>query len=694
MSTPARDEADRLIAEGNRAEDNGRHAEARDIYVRAVAAAPDYARAHVNLGIALEALGDWEGAAASHRAALAVDPTDPYANYNLAKLRFAAGAPAEANELVSRALESRADFREALVLRGCLLSMHGRAQDSLAAFERALSLRADFGTLFHYAQALRALDRQADAASALLRSLELEPRNADARAALADVLAAQGDVAGSAAALELVLAERPAWPDALYNYGSMLRKLRRLPEAEVAFRRAIAHQPDHARSYQMLGAVLLGQGLTEKALQLYREAREKCPQDEGLASAELFALLSEESVSEDERFARHVAVGRLIEQAHPPRVPAFRNSRDAKRRLRIGYVSGDFCYHVITLQMMAVLEHHDRTGFEAYCYSSTEAVDSYTQALQGRADGWRAWRTLDEDAMAHAIAADGIDILVDLAGHSSIPQLAVMARRPAPVQATWIGYLSTTGLATIDYRITDAVADPPGLTERYHIEVLARLPRTQWCWRPFVTPVQATTPPCAKNGYVTFGSFHGAMKLAPGVRRLWAEILARVPGSRFLSIGVPSGPAQDALTRDLGIARERLTLVPYVALQDYMRWYDAVDVILDPAPYSGANTTCDALFMGVPVITAPGVRTASRSAASILSAAGLGEFIADDSEDYVRRAVELAAQPERLAGLRQSLRARLQSSPIMDEAGFTRDLEAAYRRMWERWCGGLPAAGW
>lgn len=689
-----RDEADRLIAEGNRAEENGRIEEARDLYRRAVAAAPDYARGHVNLGIALEALGDADAAAASHQAALAADPSDPYANYNLAKLRLAAGAPAEANQLVARALEGHPDFREALVLQGYILSLLGRAPESLAPFESALAQHADFGTLFHYAQALRALDRLPAAASALERALELEPRNVDARAALADVLAAQGDAAGSAGALELVLAERPAWPDALYNYGCMLRKLRRLPEAEAAFRRAIAEQPLHARAYQMLGAVLLGQSLTREALELYRDARLKCPDDEGLASAELFALLCAEEVPEDERFARHVAIGRQIERAHPPRRPAFRNSRDPKRRLRIGYLSGDFCYHVITLQMLAVLEHHDRAGFEAYCYSSTEAPDSYTQALQARAARWRAWPGLNEEAMAQAIAADDVDVLVDLAGHSSIPQLAVMAQRPAPVQATWIGYLSTTGLAGIDYRISDAVADPPGLTERYHTEAIVRLPRPQWCWRPFFAPAHAMTPPCAKNGYVTFGSFHGAMKLAPGVRRRWAEILARVPGSRFVAIGVPSGRAQDALVRDLGVPRERVTLVPYVSLQDYMQWYDAVDVILDPAPYSGATTTCDALFMGVPVITAPGARTASRSAASILSASGLAEFICDGGEDYVRRAVALAGRPERIADLRRSLRSRLQASPVMDAAGFTRDLEAAYRRMWERWCSGLTAQGW
>ncbi|HKU45924.1 MAG TPA: hypothetical protein VJQ58_03505, partial [Burkholderiales bacterium] len=230
--------------------------------------------------------------------------------------------------------------------------------------------------------------------------------------------------------------------------------------------------------------------------------------------------------------------------------------------------------------------------------------------------------------------------------------------------------------------------------ERYHTEAIARLPRPQWCWRPFFAPAQAMTPPCTRNGYVTFGSFHGAMKLAPGIRRLWAEILARVPQARFVSIGVPAGPAQDALVRDLGVPRERITLVPYVAIQDYMRWYDAVDIILDTAPYSGANTTCDALFMGVPVITAPGVRTSSRSAASILCAMGASEFVCDGGADYVDRAVALAARPARLAELRGSLRAQLQASPLMQEAAFVRDLEAAYRRMWERWCSGLPAVGW
>lgn len=690
-----RNEADRLIAEGNRAEDERRIDEACALYRRAVEAAPGYAKAHLNLGIALEASGDIDGAIASQQAALAAEPANPFASYNLAKLRFSRGDAAAAESLLGRALAERPQFPEALVLQGYVLSALGRPQEALAPLERALALRpADFGALYNYAQALRKLERLSDAQAALARALEVDPQNVDARAALADVLAAQGDIRGSVAALEAVLAARPAWADALYNYGCMLRKLQRLPDAEAAFRRAIALQPEHARAYQILGGVLLGQGRIAEARELYAAGRRACPQDFGLHSAEVFSLLCDERVGEEEFFARHVEFGRAIEASIPARAAAFSNVRDPKRRLRVGYISADFCYHVITLQLLGILEQHDRSAFEVHCYSTTEAPDSYTRTLESRADVWRAWRRVDDDEIARAIADDGIDILVDLAGHSGVSQLPVMARRPAPVQATWIGYLATTGLTRIDYRITDGVADPAGATERLHTEALARLPGAQWCWRPFATVDTAPRPPCVEKGHLTFGSFHGAMKLSPTVRRLWARILAGLPDARFVFLGVPPGRAQEDLVRDLGVAPERVTLVPYVSVNDYMGWFNAVDVVLDPLPYSGANTTCDALFMGVPVLTAPGRRPASRSAASVLTTVGMPDWIMRDMDAYVERAISLSRETTLLAELRSSLRARLQASPLMDDRGFTRGLEAAYRRMWENWCKGLPAAGW
>jgi predicted O-linked N-acetylglucosamine transferase (SPINDLY family) len=336
-----------------------------------------------------------------------------------------------------------------------------------------------------------------------------------------------------------------------------------------------------------------------------------------------------------------------------------------------------------------VVERHDRSAIEVYCYSTGGRVDEYTRQLSARADVWREVSSLSASGLADAISRDGIDILVDLGGHSGIPQLAVFAQQPAPVQATWLGYLNTTGMTRIHYRISDRHADPPGLTDPYHTETLVRLPHSQWCYRPFISVACAEMPPFVRNGHVTFGSFNQALKISQTVRRLWTEILERLPDSRLVVLGVEAGRAQSDLVADLAgaaVDRARITVLPYASLQDYFEWFNSVDIALDTMPYSGGTTTCDALWMGVPVVTVPGTRPSSRSTASILSTAGLPEWIASSPEDYVRLAVDFARDEALLAGLRKSLRERLRQSPFMDEERFVRDLEAAYRQMWRKWC--------
>jgi predicted O-linked N-acetylglucosamine transferase (SPINDLY family) len=687
--------ADRLIAEGNSAEDRGELLRACELYRQAVARAPRYAKAHVNLGIGLEALGDIDAAISCHESALESEPADPYANYNLGKLLHGRGELPRAEQLLTRALQGRPDFVEARIVLGSVFALQGKSQDAVAEFEAALQQRPDdFGALYHYAGVLRTLHRLDDARTALRRALAIDTSNADAHAALSDVLCAQGDTAGATAELEAVLARRPDWADALYNYGCTLRRQWRLEEAEEAFRRAIRAEPGHASAYRMLGEALNAQCRIEEALELYRVARRDFPLDFGLESAELFALCGSERISDADLFARHAVFGRRIEEAYAPRARPFRNTKDPQRRLRIGYLSGDFRYHVVTLFMLPVLERHDRSAYEVYCYSTTDVADNYTRQISARADVWRDAAGLSSAQLAEGIAGDEIDILVDLAGHSGGPQLAAMAQRPAPVQATWLGYLNTTGLTRIQYRISDRFADPPGTTDRYHTESLVRLPHSQWCYRPFISLPLATTPPCAKKGFITFGAFHQAMKISPAARRLWAQILAQVPDSRLLVIGVPKGRAEDDLRRDLagrGIGRERITTVPYASLEEYLRGFEAVDIALDTMPYSGGTTTCDALWMGVPVVTVPGSRSVSRSAASVLSAVGVPEWIAPSAEEYVRRAVRFADERDLLAELRGSLRERMRASPLMDQERFTRDLEQAYREMWRKWCEGNPA---
>jgi predicted O-linked N-acetylglucosamine transferase (SPINDLY family) len=691
----ATEAADRLIAEGNSAEDRGELLRACELYRQAVARAPRYAKAHVNLGIGLEALGDIDAAISCHERALESEPADPYANYNLGKLLHGRGELPRAEQLLTRALQGLPDFVEARIVLGSVFALQGKSQDAVAEFEAALQQRPDdFGALYHYAGVLRTLNRLDDARIALRRALAIDASNADAHAALSDVLFTQGDTAGATAELEAVLTQRPDWADAHYNYGCSLRRQWRLEEAEEAFRRAIRAEPGHASAYRMLGEALNAQCRIEEALELYRVARRDFPRDFGLESAELFALCGSERISDADLFARHATFGRRIEEAHAPRTQAFRHAKDPQRRLRIGYLSGDFRYHVVTLFMLPVLERHDRSAYEVYCYSTADGADDYTRQISARADVWRDAAGLSSAQLAEGIAGDEIDILVDLAGHSGVPQLATMAQRPAPVQATWLGYLNTTGLTRIQYRISDRFADPPGTTDRYHTESLVRLPHSQWCYRPFISLPLATTPPCAKKGFITFGAFHQAMKISPAARRLWAQILAQVPDSRLLVIGVPKGRAEDDLRRDLagrGIGRERITTVPYASLQEYLRGFEAVDIALDTMPYSGGTTTCDALWMGVPVVTVPGSRSVSRSAASVLSAVGVPEWIAPSAEEYVRRAVRFADERDLLAELRGSLRERMRASPLMDQERFTRDLEQAYREMWRKWCEGNPA---
>ena len=718
----SRELVDRLIAEGNRAEDAGRVEEACERYREAVRAAPDYAKAHLNFGIGLEAAGAVEPAIESYQAALAIDPADPYAAYNFGKLLYTRGRPQEAEPLLRQALQNRPAFPEAQVVLSRVLEAQGNLGAAAAALEIAMRLKPnDFGTLYLYAGVLLKQERLDEAQAALRRALAIDPENPDANYALAslhiargkpgdaeallravlkrnpesvearvrlfEIYDARGDLPAAAAELEAVLKLKPDWADALFNYGNVLRKLTHLRDAESVFRRALAADPGHSRACRALGSVLLGQCRTDDALALYRVARVRLPGDLDLESAELFALNSSESIADDALYARHAVFGERLERAHPPRFLPFRNAKDPGRRLRIGYVSGDFCYHVVTLFTLPVVERHDRTAFEVYCYSTGGRVDGYTRELSKRADVWREASALSTTALADAIHRDGIDILVDLGGHSGVPQLAVFAEQPSPVQATWLGYLNTTGMTRIQYRITDRYADPSGLTDRFHTEKLVRLPHSQWCYRPFVSIPCAETPPHARNGHVTFGSFNQALKISPLARRLWAEILRGVPGSRLVILGIADDRARDQLVAEIaGGERARVMVHPYVSLQDYFNWFNSVDIALDTMPYSGATTSCDSLWMGVPVVTVPGTRPSSRSAASVLSTAGLPEWIASSPEDYVRKAVESARDGALLAGLRKSLRDRLRQSLLMDEKGFVRGLENAYRGMWRAWC--------
>jgi protein O-GlcNAc transferase len=716
--------ADLLIADGHHAEQAGDLLRACECYRKAVELAPRYASAHLNLGIGLEAIGNTEQACKSYEAALGVDPADVYANYNLGRQLFSRNALAAAEPLLRRAIDGSPDFADAKVVLSRLLENKGDLNGAATQLEEALRVRPDyFGALRNYADLLLKLHRPGDAASALRRAVAAQPRDLDAnytlasllveleqpaeaeqlfqqalrispasldvRASLVNLYLSQGNLERAAAEAEAALKLRPDWLDLLFDYGLILKRMARQTEAEAVFRRAIEIDRTYVRAYQMLGAVLVSQGRIQDALDIFGEGRKHCADAFDLESPEMFALNCKDDISIDDLFARHVDYGRRLEQRYPARFESFENIPDPNRRLRIGFVSGDFQVHVVPLFLMPVLEERDRSAIEVYCYSTGDTADKFTEQLRNLADVWRTTSRMSPDEVADLIHRDRIDILVDLAGHSGTPNLRIFALRPAPIQATWVGYLNTTGLSRIQYRISDDHSDPPGLTERYHTEQLFRLPHSQWCYRPFVEIDYEHEAPVERNGYVTFGSFNQTVKITPAVRKLWGEILTQVPDSRLVVVGVVDNRAREDFYRDLenaGVSRDRITMVPYIPIEEYYRWFGRVDITLDTMPFSGGTTTCDALWMGAPVITCPGIRSWSRSAASILTTLGLKDWIAESPQDYVRQAVQLARNPARIAELRKSLRSRMIASPLMDKPLFARDMENAFRRMWQTWC--------
>lgn len=648
--------ADRLIAKGNEAETGGKLREACGLYREAVAAAPAYAKAHLNLGIGLEASGESRAALEAYRAAAAADPSNAPSSYNLARLLFDQGEMAEAETLLRRALEAKPQFPEAWVVLSNVHDSRGELSAAESALRKALDQRPDYvGAWCNLGDVLRRLGRGADAESAFQRAVDLDPEYAD------------------------------GW----YRLGEALSAAGRKDDAEAALRRAIAINPASVPALRLLAIILHEQLRIPETLELLAGARARAPNSFAFDSMELYALASSDAISDEDLFAKHRGFGARLEMAFPKRFGRFANERNPDRRLRIGYVSGDFRFHPITLFLIPVLERRNRSACEVFCYSTNEDQDEFTSRVSGICDGWRDCARMTDTQLADAINRDRIDVLVDLSGHTSIPCLHVFARQPAPVQATWLGYLNTTGLARMQYRLCDAHTDPPGTTERVHTETLVRLPHSQWCYRPLVRTDHAGEPPLSKNGFVTFGSFNAPVKISDTTLRLWRQLLVRLPDSRLVIVGLPEGRARDRLSREFGssgISPSRITMLGRVPLTEYFGWFDAVDIALDTTPFSGGTTTCDALWAGVPVLTAPGARSYSRSAASILATAGLKEWIAPTPEDYVGLAVELAGMETAVAGLRHSLRQRMLASPLMDEARFTSDLEAAFRSMWRAWC--------
>ena len=479
---------------------------------------------------------------------------------------------------------------------------------------------------------------------------------------------------------------------ARFCLANILYREERLDEAIDGYRQALEFDPDSATVHYNLGLALQTRGDTPEALVHLRRALELAPDLPDEHSTLLFLSNADAATDPLKACAEHVAWARRF--ADPlGRLEPFPNARDPERPLRIGYVSGDFSGHAASSFIAPLLAHHDRARFVVHGFANADSFPDETAFPRTR---WHRIAGMGDGEAAALVAAEGIDILIDLSGHTNRNRLMLFARKPAPLQMTMLGYPNTTGLAAMDYRITDVYGDPPGATEHHYRERLLRLPRSLWCYCPSALAPLPVPAPCLVRGYVTFGSLAAAYKLNDRVREAWADILRAAPTARLVVATIPGGEAQARIRRHLagrGVAPERIDIVGRQPLLDYWKLLASVDLALDSFPCNGGATTCESLWLGVPTLTLAGSTFRERAGLSLMTNVGMRELIATSTREFVEKASALGNAPARVAALRVGLREKMARSPITDAQAYVRDIEALYRQSWREWCAGTVGAG-
>jgi predicted O-linked N-acetylglucosamine transferase (SPINDLY family) len=668
----------------------GRLEEAVASFQEAVRRKPDYADAHSNLGNACREQGDLETAVTHLREGLRLRPDHVEAHYNLGIALLAQQKLSDAISSMEKAIRLKPDHVEALINIGNALHCQGHAAEAITFLERALRLNPQHAGAHHMlGVALNAQGRTDEAVAHYREALRLRPDFPEAFSDLGNALQAQGNVTEGEASLRHVIRLKPDSAEAFYNLALLLSKQRRLEEAAASYEQVLRLKPDYVKAYVNLANIYKDQAQLDEALQVYRAALQVKPEDNHIHSGLIVALLyhaasDARSFFEECRRWNQQHAGPLKKLIRP-----HDNLRDVERRLRIGYVSGDFREHVDSLFTVPLLTMHDSRQVEIWCYSDVQRPDALTDRLRSHAQVWRNIVGLGDEQVAELVRKDHIDILVDLELHLAWNRLPVFARKPAPVQVAWLGYPGTTGLSTIDYRLTDPYLDPPGLFDAFYSEESVRLPETFWCYDPLTNEPSVSALPALKNGFVTFGCLNNFCKVNDDCLALWAEVLKTVPGSRILLLA-PFGLARRhvlARLENQGVEGGRIEFIERQPRQDYLRLYQRIDLVLDPLPCNGHTTSLDGLWMGVPPITLASKKSAfGRAGYSQLCNLGLKELAAEGHEQYVAQAAGLANDLRRLEELRGTLRERMQQSPLMDARRFARHVEEAYRQMWQRWC--------
>lgn len=614
---------------------------------------------------------------------------------DLALSHHRAGRLAEAEALYLQVLAQQPQDATVLHYLGILASQTERTDLAVEMLERAVAL-VPTEPVFHgnLGVALATRGQFDEAAAAYCRALALWPGYVAACCNLGSALENLGRFEEAAAAYRRTLELEPGHVTARVSFGNVLRDCGRPDDAEAEYRRALEINPTHVAALNNLGNLLKEGVQIAGAIECFRRAVKVNPGDAALHSNLVYSLLFDPATDaatmaqESARWSeRHEAPFKGGVQPHP-------NIPNPDRRLRIGFVSPDFRDHVIGRNLIPLFAAHDATQFEIFCYSGGAQVDpqtrpdAMTERFRTMAEHWRDMRRRTDAFLAETIRADQIDILVDLTQHMPGNRLPVFARQPAPLQVSFAGYPDRTGLAALGHRITDRYLEPDPPLHAVGDEQIWRID-SFWCYDPCGVELPVHPPPCLQNEAVTFGCLNHFGKINTQVLDAWGRLLRQVPLSRLLMLS-PIGSHRDRVVAFLAekhrIEPERVNFVTGRPRAEYLALYHLLDVLLDPFPYNGHTTTLDALWMGVPVISLAGQTPVSRGGLSVLSNLGLADLVADNEEEYVRKAVALAEDSARRTGLRAELRKRMEDSLLMDGKHFTRQIEKVFRKMWREWC--------
>lgn len=677
-------------------QDMGRLVEAESSYRHALQIKPDFAEAHYNLGIILKRLGHLDASRVCYKQALEIKPYFAEAHYSLGILVKEMGHLDEAEACYRQALQINPNYAEAHCNLGATLQSQDRLNEAEISYRQALQLNPDYAEAHcNLGFILHEQNRLDEAQVSYRNALQLKPDYADAHYNLSFTLQRLGQLDEAEACCRRALQIKPDFADAHNKLGYTLHELGRLDEAEACCRQALQIKPDFADAHLNLAFILQLLNKPDEAEACCRRALLIKPDHASAYENFLFFLSHNNGVEASALFAEHVRFGEQFETPLRASWPKHANSRDPERCLQIGIVSGDFRDHAVAPFIEPLLIHlatYPQLALHAYANHGKD--DDTSKRLRTYFKHWHPIVGLSDAVLADKIRADGIDILIDLSGHTGKNRLLTFARKPAPLQASWLGYPGTTGLCAMDYYLADRFYLPPGQFDNQFTEKIVHMPVNV----PFLPSADAppvNALPALGNGYVTFGSFNRSTKLSHAVVSLWAQVLRSVPTSKMLLGAMPQEGQYDMLLGwfdEEGIDRERLSFQPRSTMAHYLGLHQQVDFCLDTFPYNGGTTTLHALWMGVPTLTLAGSTAAGRSGASNLGQLGLDGFIAHDAADFVQKGLFWAGNLSALAELRAGMRERFAQSTIGQPAVAAAGVERALRMMWQRWCEGLQAA--